>query len=74
MFQEFFSRSTLLVWPLVGLLLSVTFFVGVLAFVFLGLRDRTRVSELASMPLDAEETVVSQAGMQAGATGRTSRS
>jgi hypothetical protein len=70
MFQEFFSRSTLLVWPLVGLLLSVTFFVGVLAFVFLGLRDRTRVSELASMPLDAEETVVGQAGIQAGATGR----
>jgi hypothetical protein len=72
MFQEFFSRSTLLVWPLVGLLLSVTFFIGVLAFVFLGLRDRTRVSELASMPLDAEETVVGPAGIQAGAMGRAS--
>jgi len=72
MFQEFFSRSTLLVWPLVGLLLSVTFFIGVLAFVFLGLRDRTRVSELASMPLDAEEIVVGQAGIQAGSMGRAS--
>ena len=72
MFQEFFSRSTLLAWPLVGLLLSVTFFVGVLAFVFLGLRDRTRVSELASMPLDADETIEGHAGNQAGVTGRAS--
>jgi len=62
MFQEFFSRSTLLVWPLIGLLLSVAFFVGVLAFVFLGLRDRKRIDHLASLPFAAEETVEGHAG------------
>ncbi len=72
MFQEFFSNSTLLAWPLVGLLLSVAFFVGVLAFVFLGLRDRTRIHELASMPLDSEETVESRDGIHGGQTGRAS--
>ncbi len=66
MFQEFFSRSTLLVWPLVGLLISVAFFVGVLAFVFLGLRDRGRVSELAALPFgDNEETVEAHANGRA---------
>lgn len=72
MFQEFFTRSTLLVWPLVGLLLSVAFFIGVLAFVFLGLRDRQHVSELASLPFDTEETVEGRAGLEAGQMGRAS--
>jgi hypothetical protein len=64
MFQDFFSRSTLMVWPLVGLLLSVAFFVGVLAFVFLGLRDRGRVAELAALPFDTEETIDAQGAIQ----------
>lgn len=64
MFQEFFSRSTLLVWPLIGLLLSVAFFVGVLAFVFLGLRDRGRVAELAALPFVTEETSEGQGEIQ----------
>jgi hypothetical protein len=64
MFQDFFSRSTLMVWPLVGLLLSVAFFVGVLAFVFLGLRDRGRVAELAALPFDTEETIDDQGAIQ----------
>ena len=73
MFQEFFSRSTLLVWPLVGLLLSLAFFTGVLAFVFLGLRDRRRIDELASLPFVAEETVESRDRDDAGPIGRASR-
>ncbi len=73
MFQEFFSRSTLLVWPLVGLLLSMAFFAGVLAFVFLGLRDRRRIDELAALPFVAEETVDSRDRDAAGPIGRASR-
>lgn len=74
MFQEFFSRSTLLAWPLVGLLLSVTFFVGVLAFVYLGLRDRRHVQELASLPFAAEESVAEPAAEPAVRTGRVNQS
>jgi hypothetical protein len=73
-FQEFFSRSTLLAWPLAGLLLSVTFFVGVLAFVFLGLRDRRHVHDLASLPFDAEETVDEPAAAAAIRIGRGNQS
>lgn len=72
MFQEFFSRSTLLVWPVVGLLISVAFFTGVLAFVFLGLRDRRRIDELAALPFASEDTVTDPAGIEAGRTGRAS--
>lgn len=70
MFQDFFSRSTLLAWPMVGLLLSIALFVGVLAFVFLGLRDRRHVNDLASLPFDADETVDVPAGTPAGQIGR----
>ena len=45
MFQEFYAKSDLLVWPLIGLLIFVVVFVGVLAYVFLGLRDKKRVDE-----------------------------
>ena len=74
MFQEFFSRSTLLAWPLAGLLLSITFFVGVLAFVFLGLRDRRHVQDLASLPFDAEETVDEPAAAAVIRIGRVNQS
>ena len=70
MFQEFFSRSSQLVWPVIGLLLSVSFFGGVLAYVFLGLRDRGHVARLASLPLDTDETSEGLAGIAAGSTGR----
>lgn len=72
MFQEFFSRSTLLVWPVMGLLISVAFFVGVLAFVFLGLRDRRHVSELAALPFETEETIEGAVGLRADHIGRAS--
>ena len=72
MFQEFFSRSALLAWPLAGLLVSVAFFVGVLAFVFLGLRDRKRIDELAALPFANEDTATEPAGIEAGRMGRAS--
>ena len=57
MFKEYFAQSDHLIWPLVGLLIFVLLFVGVLAYVFLGLRDQDKVDEIAALPLadDAEE-------------------
>jgi hypothetical protein len=72
MFQEFFSRSSHLIWPVLGLLLSVAFFIGVLAYVFLGLRDRGHISQLAALPFDTEETIEGPAVVKAGQIGRAS--
>ena len=55
MYQEFYANSEHLIWPLVGLLLFVLMFVGVLAYVFLGLRDQDKVDEIAALPL-ADDT------------------
>ncbi|PIV80868.1 hypothetical protein COW53_07420 [bacterium CG17_big_fil_post_rev_8_21_14_2_50_64_8] len=57
MFQQYFSGSEHLVWPLVGLLIFVAIFVIVLAFVFLGLRDKDKLREIASLPL-ADDAVL----------------
>jgi len=54
MFQEFFSRSDHLIWPLIGLILFVAIFLGVLAYVFFGLRDRRKVDEIAALPFEPE--------------------
>lgn len=54
MFQDFFAKSTLLVWPLLGLIIFVTIFAGVLAYVFLGLRDKDKISEMAALPLEPD--------------------
>jgi hypothetical protein len=56
-FQEFYARSSLLVWPLVGLILFVAIFVGMLAFTFLGLRDRRKLDELAALPLEPDHEI-----------------
>ena len=37
MFQEFFAKSDLLVWPLAGLIIFVAIFTGVLRLVFVPL-------------------------------------
>ena len=50
MFQDFFAKSDLLVWPVMGLLIFVLIFVGVLAYVFLGLRDKDKIDRMASLP------------------------
>ncbi len=57
MFQEIFAQSDLLIWPLVSLLIFVTVFLAVLAFMFLGLRDRKKIDKIAALPF-AEESVV----------------
>lgn len=54
MFQEFFANSDLLVWPLVGLIIFVTIFAGVLAFVYFGFRDKDKIDEVASLPLESD--------------------
>ena len=51
MFQDYFAQSDHLIWPLLGLLIFVLLFVGVLAYVFLGLRDKDKVDEIAALPL-----------------------
>jgi hypothetical protein len=51
MFQEFLAKSDLLIWPLVGLLIFTSLFVGMLAFVVFGLRDRRKLDEIAALPL-----------------------
>ena len=50
MFQDYFANSDQLMWPLVGLIIFVIFFVGVLAYVFLGLRDKEKVDRMAALP------------------------
>ena len=55
MFQEFFAKSDLLAWPLVGLLIFVAIFLGVVAFVVFGLREKGTLDEVASLPL-ADDT------------------
>ena len=56
MFQDYFAQSDHLIWPLVGLVIFVLFFVGVLAYVFLGLRDKEKVDEIAALPLADDST------------------
>ena len=52
MYQEYYTNSEQLIWPLLGLIIFVSIFLGVLAYVVLGLRDKSKVDELAAMPLD----------------------
>jgi len=57
MFQDFFSRSDHLVWPLIGLLLFAALFLGVLAYVVFGLRDRKKIDDIAALPLETDDRV-----------------
>jgi hypothetical protein len=54
MFQEYFVGNEHLIWPLVGLVIFVTMFLGVLAFMFLGLRDKDQLEKMAALPLEPE--------------------
>jgi hypothetical protein len=56
MYQDYFAGSSLLVWPLVGLLLFVASFAAVLFYVIVGLRDRRSLEHLAGLPLDSGES------------------
>ncbi len=55
MFQDYFTGSNHLIWPLLGLIIFGTIFIGVLAYVFLGLRDPEKLREISSLPLAADD-------------------
>ena len=57
MYQEFYAGSDLLVWPLVGLLIFVAIFAGVLAYTFFALRDGGKLDEISALPLESDDTV-----------------
>jgi hypothetical protein len=52
MFQDFFSRSELLRLPLIGMILCLAAFIGILVRHYLGLRHGESFDHLASLPLD----------------------
>ena len=52
MFEEFFTtRSGLMIWPLIGLVIFVGAFVAVMLYVVIGLKDPRKRDRLASLPL-----------------------
>lgn len=55
MFHDYLSRSDLLVWPLVGLAIFFTVFLGVLVRVFLIGRRPGRLASLTALPLADDE-------------------
>jgi len=70
MFQEYFADSEHLIWPLVGLVIFVLLFVGVLAYVFLGLRDKDKVDEIAALPLFEDSATDNRPNVSNQADGR----
>lgn len=76
MYQEFYANSSHLIWPLVGLIIFVSIFIGVLAYVFFGLRDRDKIDAIAALPLELDSgTDTAGPGRASGldhATGRAS--
>ncbi|MCP4547489.1 MAG: hypothetical protein GY835_13610 [bacterium] len=56
MFREIVGKGDLLNWPVVGLLIFMMIFAGVVAFMLLGLRDKRKLDEIAALPF-APETV-----------------
>lgn len=55
MFQQFFRGSDLLIFPVVGLVIFILSFVGVLAYVFIGLREKEKVRRIAALPLEGDD-------------------
>ena len=70
MYQEYFANSDHLIWPLMGLLIFVLFFVGVLAYVFLGLRDKDKVDRMAALPFAKDSETDSRPHIPSKADGR----
>jgi len=73
MFQDYFAGSRHLIWPLLGLMIFVAIFIGVLAYVFLGLRDRDKVRDIAALPLaddDVPQTDVNSHHPAVGGSGQ----
>ncbi len=57
MFQEFYDKSDLLTWPLVGLVIFIGLFLAVLGYVFFGLKNRDKVDKFAALPFVTETKV-----------------
>ena len=55
MFQEFYAQSRHLIWPLLGLLIFLASFTGVMIYAVFGLRDPARVKRLAGLPLEPDD-------------------
>jgi cbb3-type cytochrome oxidase subunit 3 len=70
MFQDYFAQSDHLIWPLIGLVIFVLLFVGVLAYVFLGLRDKEKVDEIAALPLAEDSATDNRMDVSSQADGR----
>jgi len=70
MFQDYFAQSDHLIWPLIGLVIFVLLFVGVLAYVFLGLRDKEKVDEIAALPLAEDSAGDNRLNVPSQADGR----
>ena len=70
MFQDYFAQSDHLIWPLIGLMIFVLLFVGVLAYVFLGLRDKEKVDEIAALPLEEDSATDNRMDVSSQADGR----
>lgn len=54
MYQDYFRGSAWLWLPLISLAFFFAFFLGVLARVAFGMRNRGRVHELASLPFSTD--------------------
>jgi cbb3-type cytochrome oxidase subunit 3 len=52
MYQEYFAGSDLLIWPLVGLVIFLLSFLGVMWYVLVGLSDRRKRDHIAALPLN----------------------
>ncbi len=52
--KEYYTQSDLLNWPVAGLFIFTTIFIGVLAYVFLGLRDKNKINEISALPLELD--------------------
>ena len=61
MFKEFFANSDLMVWPVVSLLIFAVIFIGMLAFVFFGLRDKEKLDAIAALPFAPETEIETKA-------------
>ncbi len=70
MYQEYFAQSDHLIWPLMGLMIFVLFFVGVLAYVFLGLRDKDKVDRMAALPFAKDSESENHPNIPSQADGR----
>jgi hypothetical protein len=54
MFAQYYAENPMLFWPLVGLAIFVVSFTAVLLYVFVGLKEKSKVDYLAALPFESE--------------------